>query len=281
MVKAPVQFFSFLLTLVLSAAAPPRAFRIIDAGIHQTEDGPVVEKGSTFVPGEVIFFSCRLDGYQVSKARKVAIEYQFSAVDPAGVPIVEPASGKVDTELALEDKEWKPKIRQTVLVPPLAEPGIYKMRLSAKDELGGGVVSTEVAFEVRGHAVEPSDSLIIRNFRFYRGEEDAEPLKLAAYRPGDTVWARFDITGYKMGAGNQREVAYSVAVSGPGGRVLLAPREPSIDKGSSFYPMKYLPCAIRLNLQPNIRPDEYIIAINAQDRIGNQTYESKQTFRVE
>jgi hypothetical protein len=271
----------FILISVLTAATPPRAFKIIDAGIHQSEDGPLIEKGTTFVPGEVIFFSCRLDGYQVSNDHKVAIQYQFSAVDPAGLPVVEPASGKIDTELALEDKEWKPKIRQTVLVPPLAESGIYKMRFSAKDELSGAVVSMEAPFEVHGHAVEPSDTLIVRNFRFYRTEDAPEPLKLAAFRPGDTIWARFDITGFRLGTGNLRDVAYVLSVSGPGGRVLLAPREPTVDKGLSFYPMKYVPCTISLNLQRDIRPDEYTITVTAQDRIGTQTYESKQTFRVE
>jgi len=279
--NAPLRVLSFVLTSVLSAAPPPKSFKIIDAGIHQTEDGPLVEKGAVFVPGEVIFYSCRLDGYQVSAAQRVAIQYEFSAVDPAGVAVIEPVSAKIDTELALEDKEWKPKVRQTVLVPPLAESGIYKMRFSAKDEVSGAVASTEAAFEVRGHAVEPSATLVIRNFRFYRTEDDAEPLKLAAYRPGDTIWARFDITGYQLGASNQRDVAYILSVSGPGGRVLLAPREPTVDKGSSFYPMKYVPCTISLNLQHDIRAEEYTIAITAQDRIGNQSYESKQTFRVE
>jgi hypothetical protein len=279
--NAPLRVFSFILISVLSAATPPRAFKIIEAGIRQSEDGPLIEKGTTFVPGEVLFFSCRLDGYQTSSDRKVAIQYQFSAVDPAGVPVVEPVSGKIDTELALEDKEWKPKIRQTVLVPPLAEPGTYKMTFSAKDELSGAVVSTEAPFEVHGHAVEPSDTLVVRNFRFYRTEDDSTPLKVAAYRPGDTIWARFDITGFRLGAGNIRDVAYVLSVSGPGGRVLLAPREPTVDKGLSFYPMKYVPCTISLNLQRDIRPDEYTITVTAQDRIGNQTYESKQIFRVE
>ena len=279
--KSALSVYPLILSCVLSAAAPPKVLKVIDAGIHQTEDGPLVEKGETFVPGEVIFFSCRLDGYQASPARKVTIHYEFSAVDPAGVPVVEPVSAKIETELAPEDKEWKPKIRQTVLVPPLAESGTYKMRFSAKDELSGGVASTELPFEVRGHAVEPSDTLVVRNFRFYRGEDDAEPLKLAAYRPGDRVWARFDITGYKMGTGNQREVAYTVTVTGADGRILLAPGAPSVDKGASFYPMKYLPCVINLNLQPNIRPGEYTITITAQDRVGNQTYDSQQTFRVE
>jgi hypothetical protein len=63
--------------------------------------------------------------------------------------------------------------------------------------------------------------------------------------------------------------------------VLLAPGEPSVDKGASFYPMKYLPCVINLNLQPNIHPGEYTITITAQDRVGSQSYDSKQTFRVE
>src|SRR5579864_7901996 len=114
--KHPLRVLPFVAALILSAAAPPKAFKVFDAGIHQSEDGPLVEKGTTFVPGEVIFFSCRLDGYQVSAANRVAIQYEFSAVDPAGVPLVEPVKGKIDTELALEDKEWKPKIRQNVLV---------------------------------------------------------------------------------------------------------------------------------------------------------------------
>src|SRR5262249_9431021 len=150
--------------------------------------------------------------------------------------------------------------RQSVLVPPLAESGVYKMRFSAKDELSGATASAEATFEVKGHVVERSDTLIVRNFRFYRMEdESAPPLTVASYRPGDPVWARFDITGYKMGPGNQREVAYTVTVMGAGGRVLLAPREPEVDKGASFYPMKYVPCVISLNLQPTIRPDEYTI----------------------
>ena len=45
--------------------------------------------------------------------------------------------------------------------------------------------------------------------------------------------------------------------------------------------MRYAPCVISLNLQPTIRPDEYTVLVTAQDRVGNQTFESKKTFRVE
>jgi hypothetical protein len=264
------------------AFAAPKPFHAIEASLHQREDGTPIEPGTVFVPGEVIFFSCRLDGYQVSKEKKIAIQYEFSAVDPGGVPVMEPVTGKVEAELALEDKEWKPKIRQTVLVPPLAESGIYKVRFSAKDELSGAATSVEAPFEVRGHAVEPGGALVVRNFRFYRTEDDSTPpLAIAAYRPGDVVWARFDITGHKLGKGNQRDVAYTVTVTAPDGRVMLAPREPSVDRGSSFYPLKYAPSVISINLQPNIRPQEYTIRIAAEDRIGAQTCEAKQAFRVE
>src|SRR5437879_8948123 len=134
--KAALRAFPFALAFLLQAAAP-KLFKVIEAGIHQSEDGPLAPSGTTFVPGEVIFFSCRLDGYHVSPAKKVAIQYEFSAADPAGVSLIEPVTGKVDAELSPEDKEWKPKIRQTLLIPPLAQSGMYKLTLSAKDALGG------------------------------------------------------------------------------------------------------------------------------------------------
>src|SRR5215813_1559628 len=142
--------FLLALALVLPAATP-KPIRIFDAGIHQTEDGPLAPAGTIFVPGEVIFFSCRLDGYEVSPEKKVAIRYEFSAVDPGGVPVVEPASGKIDAELSPQDKEWKPKIRQTILIPPLAESGTYKARISVKDERSGAVAAAESLFTVKGH----------------------------------------------------------------------------------------------------------------------------------
>ena len=150
--RTAFRVFGCTLVCLLEAAAP-KPFRVIEAGIHQSEDGPLAPAGTSFVPGEVIFFSCRIDGYQVSPVKKVNIQYQFSAVDPAGVPIVEPVTGKVDTELSPEDKDWKPKIRQTVLVPPLGGSGIYKIKLSVKDELSGAAAETESPFEVQGHAV--------------------------------------------------------------------------------------------------------------------------------
>jgi hypothetical protein len=266
---------------LLLQAAPQPAFKIIDAGINELEDGPNIARGTTFTQGETVFFSCRFDGFRVSPDKRVVIEYGFSAVDPAGVPIAEPAAGKVDAELRPQDKDWKPKIRYSVIVPPLAPSGMYKIRLTARDS-GGGAVTLETPFEVRGaHAVEPSETLVIRNFGYYRGQEDAAPLAVAAYKPGDAVFARFDITGYKFADGNERDVAYTVEVTAGDGRVMLKPGPPTVDRGASFYPQRYVPCGISFQLQPNLRAGEYTVRVEAQDRIGMQTAEWKQSFRVE
>src|SRR5260370_32145809 len=92
--RATLRTLPLALAFFLLAAAP-KAFKIIEAGVHQTDDGALAPVGTTFVPGEVIFFSCRLDGYQVSAAKKVSIQYEFSAGDPGGIAIVEPVRGKV------------------------------------------------------------------------------------------------------------------------------------------------------------------------------------------
>ncbi|MEO7650914.1 MAG: hypothetical protein ABIZ80_10645, partial [Bryobacteraceae bacterium] len=261
----------------------PKPFAIVQAGIHQIDDGPPVPPGATFVPGEVVFFSFLMDGFKVAggPARHVSITYKVLATDPKDVLITEQVDGKIDLDLNPEDKEWRPKIRQSILIPPLAGSGAFKVRVVAKDELAGTTATREVSFEVRGHQVEPADTLVVRNFRFYRGEDEQEPLKVAAYRPGDTVWARFDIAGFKLGPGNLVDVAYLIAVSGPGERVLFRQAEPSVEKKTSFYPMQYVPSQINLSLQPTIRPEQYFITVSVQDRFGNQTYETKQPFRVE
>src|SRR4029450_2523537 len=112
-------------------------------------------------------------------------------------------------------------------------------------------------FEVRGHEIAPSDTLVIRNFHFYRAEEDQNPLTAVVYRPGDTVWARFDIIGYKFGAGNKVDTAYGIAVLNAAGKVLFSQNEAAIEQSSSFYPKRFIPGSMNLSLQTNIRPGDY------------------------
>jgi hypothetical protein len=259
-------------------AAEPLA--IVNAAIRQMEDGAPLPPGFTYAPGEILFFSFQVAGYQAAD-EKVHISYEINAVDPKGVRIMEPVKGVVDATLAPQDKEWKPKVHPEIPVPPLAGSGTYKIISHVMDDIGHTEASNELPFAVRGHEVEPSQTLVVRNFHFYRSEDDPNPLANPAFRRGDAVWAKFDITGYKFGDGNMVEVAYGIAVLNAEGKVLFAQDQAAVEQGGSFYPKRYVPGQMSITTQSNMRPGEYYIVVKVEDRVGGQKYESKERFTVE
>ncbi len=272
--------------LVIAAALGAQAagrLAIVNATIQQGEGGTPVPPGFTHVAGEVIYFSFQVENYQVSPAQKIVLTTRVQAFDPQGVPLIEPIPAKIDAELAPEDKAWKPKMGHEIGIPPLAPSGTYKLVVEVTDELAKTQAKREVLFEVRGRDVPPSDTLVIRNFHFYRSEESTEPLAHPAYRPGDVVWARFDLTGYKFGPGNAIDVSYRVSVLSPSGKVLWSQPEDqaAVEKTQSFYPHRYVAGSGNLNLQPTIRPGDYSLVVTAHDAIGNQSFETKETFSVQ
>jgi len=150
-----------------------------------------------------------------------------------------------------------------------------------EDLVGKTKAELSVPFVVRGRDVESSDSLTVRNFQFFRSDEATQPLEKAAYRPGDGVWARFDLTGYRYGPGNKIDVSYVTSVIADSGKVLWTQPEPAVEQSESFYPKRYVAASMGITLQKNIRPGVYTIAVQAKDGVGNQTYETRQTFTVE
>ena len=276
----PCLILLIALASVASSATTPLA--ILKPSVSDLEDGPAVPPSFTFVPGQFIFLSFEIGGYKASDERKIHLSYKVDALDPKGVRLVEPFAGDIDTTLADEDKNWKPKVRQQFLIPPLAPSGVYKIAVQVIDDLNKGAsVSQEIPFEVRGRDVPASDTLVVRNFHFYRGEEDREPLKVAAYKPGDTLWARFDIVGYKFGAGNSVDVDYGISVLAPSGKVLFKQEKAAEEKSSSFYPKAYVPGSMNLSLQSTIRPGQYTIVVSLRDHTGNQTAEASGNFTIE
>ncbi len=253
---------------------------VVNGTIAQSEGGAAVPAGFEHTPGEILFFSFQVQGYQPA-GEKIHLRYRVQAFDPQGVPLVEPITGAVTAELAPQDKEWKPKVRQEIAIPPFAPPGSYKISVRVDDEVAKASATRDFPFEVRGRDVAPSPILAIRNFAFYRSENATEPLAKPVYRPGDAVWARFDITGHKFGEKNHIDVSYGVAVLNAEGKVLWSQAEAAVERTESFYPRRYVPGAMSINLQPSIRPGEYAIAITATDAVGKQTAETRQTFRVE
>jgi hypothetical protein len=270
-----------LLPAVVQAQAPVKPLAIVGVTLHQFEDGPPLASGHQFIPGETVFFSLQVQGYQVAPEGKVRLAYRIEASDAGGTPLVATQAGKVETELSYQDKDWLPKIRHSVLIPPHALPGQFRITAWVKDENSGREERAEASFTVRGRQVETSGALALRNFRFLRTEEDREPLAVASYRPGDALWARFDITGFKAGEKNRIRVVYGISILSPSGKVLLSEPQAAVEEEAPFYPKRYVSGVISLTVQPKTTPGEYALAVSVRDEVGQQTFESRHAFRVE
>lgn len=264
-------------------AAPAKPLAIQRVTLSQYEDGPAVPGDYRFVPGEAIFFSFQVSGYRAigDEDPKVAIDYTIEAQDPAGIPIVEAYTGNLEATLDPEDKNWMPKVRRTISIPPSAPSGEYRILISLRDRVGVNRISGQAAFRVEGHAIEASETLAVRNFHFYRREEDAKPLTVAAYKAGDTIWARFEMTGYKLGEKNRFEVGYGLVLLRPNGDTMFRQEDAAAEKEESFYPRRWLPAALSLNLNKDVRPGVYTLVLMVSDKVGGQKTEARQTFSVE
>jgi hypothetical protein len=269
----------FLLTALLCAS--PAALEIVRTSIATSDGGPPEPASYEYMPGETLYFTCRIAGFTKTPEEKVHVAYSVQAFDPKGVPLTEIYKNDIMTDVTPQDKEWMPKIVTEVQLPPLIGGGTYKLVIKAEDLFGKTNTSLDVPFVVRGHEVEPSDTLTVRNFHFFRTEEATEPVEKAAYKPGDSVWARFDITGFKYGEKNHIDVSYVTMVYSPSGKLLWTQPEPAVDQSESFYPKRYVQASMGINLLKDTKPGEFSIGVKVTDNVGKQTFEEKYTFTVE
>jgi hypothetical protein len=278
---------SALLATALAAAFParsapaPKQLTIIKAAVRQYEDGPALGAGFSFLTGDTVFFSFQIQGYQVSPGAEINLETQIDAIDPEGTPLMATARRAISTQVSAEDKNWLPIVRETIQVPPLAPPGTYRIRVVVEDKLSKQTAKADVDFSVRGRQVERSETLVARNFRFLRAEEDRDALAQPVYRPGDALWARFDITGFRYGPNNRVQVSYSVSVVDPSGKTVFSQPQPAVEQGESFYPKRYVPGVFSLQLDKGVKPGEYALVLALRDETGNQADESRHVFRIE
>ena len=104
-----------LLVPALLGAAP--ALQIVRPIIAQSDGGVPVPSGFEHVPGETLFFSCRISGYTKTAEEKVHLAYSVQAFDPKGIPLTEIYKNELVTDVTPQDKEWMPKIATEVQVP--------------------------------------------------------------------------------------------------------------------------------------------------------------------
>ena len=271
----PLLFLAFTLPAL---AAPLEVIRPI---LSTSDGGASLPSGSAFRPGETIFFSCRVRGYQKAADEKVHLTFSIQAFDPKGVPLMEKVQNEIMEEVGPQDKDWMPRIATEVPLPPLIGAGTYQIVVNVDDVIAKSQAELKTPLEVRGRDVTPSDTLTVENIQFFRSEEDTHALEKAAYSPGDAVWTRFDITGFRYGPKNRVDISYVVSILDHSGKVLWTQPEATSEQSESFYPKLWIPASISITTQKNTRPGEYAIAIQVMDAIGNQTYETKAAFSVE
>ncbi|MGD1096478.1 MAG: hypothetical protein ABSB35_31350 [Bryobacteraceae bacterium] len=257
--------------------------------LHQFEDGPVLPATYEFVPGETVYFSCRIAGFHIDKKEQddqvvrqsVKLSWQMRATDPAGVLLEKEKAGLIEERLLPQDKNWVPKFLVSFVIPSVAPTDTYKIGVQIKDEFAAAQASGELRFRVHGHEVEPSDTLLARNFQFLRSENDQAPMRNPVYHAGETLFARFDLTGFKFGENNLFQVSYGLAVLNAASVQMFAQPEAASETNRSFYPQRFVGGMLSLNLDPNLAKGSYILVITADDKIGKQTWEAQHRFEVE
>ena len=278
------------LAALFSAVARGRAVEntlaVINGGISSAEDGPFVSSEYQFVPGDYLFFTFEITGFAIrpengGETKKISLHYEVTVRDQDGRALAAPVSDDIQADLSPEDKNWVPKRRASFLLPSFTAAGEFQVQIRAKDLFGKTETAKDFRFLLGGTRIQPSATVTIENFRFLRGENDNERLEMPAYSPGDTVYARFEIVGFRNGPENQHHVGYGVTVFDPKGRPLIQnPSAANLEEGS-FYPAQFIPGNVALKIEKGNQLGEYTVLITVKDLLAGQRFELKQAFSIE
>lgn len=270
---------------VLLATAPltAQSLAVVAPLLAQYDGGPSIPVGFGFGSGESIYLTFDIAGFKqtADDDPKIDLAWECSVIDASGLALTAPKKGEVKAEIATEDKKWRPRVRVEFPLPEALPAGAGEIRVSVVDRVANKPAELKIPFRTRGLNLDKVDGLAALRFRFLRAEDSADPLTVAAYRPGDTVWARFELAGYKLGPSNSFHVSYGLEVFRANGESLFKQEEAANESGQSFYPRRYVFGVLSLQLTKDLALGEYTIVLRLKDHSGNATAESKHTFRVE
>lgn len=254
--------------------------------LHQIEDGPGIDATVDFLPGETVYLSFRVSGFETKEKddefQSLSLVYKIAVEDPEGIAAAATQDGKFATDIRREDKQWEPKIRREIRLPDHAIRGKYKVTVWVKDEISGEEATSLVSFPVRSRHVEGAKDLTVRNFGFYRSENDRRPLTQVIYHKGESVFVRMDVTGYMRGDKNAFDVEYGLKLTGPDGKAVVEqPQAARESSASGFYPRRWLPVAFRLDLAPEPLKGVYELVVELRDKLSGKNLELRRSLEVE
>ena len=276
-----------ILRPAILSAEGGQTLAIVNAGVESAEDAPFVAPDYQFNPGDFVYLVFEISGYKIAGneykgPQHISLKYKAEPLDSKGIPLAAAASGTIDQEVGKEDKNWMPKRRASFLLPSYLAQGTYHIDLTVEDLLAKAKAAKELPFNIAGPKIVPGGGLEVQRFRFERNEQDGPGLDVPAYRPGDTVWARFDMTGFRTGQGNAVDLTYGITVFRPNGAQLFEQRSAAREKVTGeFYPPQFVPGVLSVTTTKDLSPGEYKLVVHVHDLIGNQLADFEQSFRVE
>jgi hypothetical protein len=269
-----------------SPQVPENSLQVLAAGVESSEDAPFVSPDFHFLPGDYVYFQFQVSGFAIkttpnSEVRRISLTYEASPEDSKGVAVTPALTGFIKEELSAEDKNWTPKRRASFLLPSFIGAGEFHVHLSVKDVIGDTSTERDLPFHIGGVVIAPALVLGVQDFQFLRKEDDSEPLEVPAYRPGDTIYARFNMTGFHLGTGNEYHLRYGLTVNRPDGKLFL--NEPSAAELSdrSFYPVPFVPGEVSVTTSRDTALGQYVLLLTVRDVTGSQSYQLKRAFTIE
>jgi hypothetical protein len=274
----------------LSALPSPKAvessLQIVAAGVESSEDAPFVSADFHFLPGEYVYCQFQVTGFAIksapdSEVRKIDLSYEISLRDAKDIALTPPVTGLIKEDLSAEDKNWTPKRRASFLLPSFIAAGGFRVHLTIKDVIGNTSTERDLPFHIGGVVVAPTTVLGVQDFQFLRKEDDAEPLEVPAYRPGDTIYARFNMIGFHLESGNEYRLSYGLTVNRPDGKVYLNEQAAAQLSDRSFYPVPFVPGELSITTSRDSALGPYVLLLTVRDLAGSQTYQFKRAFTLE
>ena len=282
-----VAIFAALLAVpVPQCRAADSTLAIVSAGVQQSEDSPFVSSGFQFLPGEDLHFTFQISGYAIQTSnhgdlRKISLSYEVRPEDAGGVPLTPSSSDNIATELSPEDKHWSPKRRVSFSIPSFVAAGVFHVHVIVKDLLAKTETAQDYPFRIGGLQLKSSSGITLENFRFLRKEADETGLDVAAYSPGDPVYTRFEMVGFKTDPQNAYHLQYGVRVLRPDGKPYLEEPKAAELADKSFYPAQYLPGDFTVTTSATSARGQYILIVTVRDLIAQKSYEAKKVFSIE
>jgi len=268
------------------AAPMQNPLQIVSAGVETSEDAPFVGASYRFLPGDYVYCVFQIAGYAAQKkgesdVRKISLTFEITPQDAKGIALTPAASGVIQEELSAEDKNWTPKRRASFLLPSFLAAGDFHLHVVVTDVIGHISTERDLPFHAGGTVVAPTESLTVQDFQFLRKEDDTEPLDVPAYAPGDTIYARFTMTGFRLAAGNGYRLSYGLTVNRPDGKPYLSEQTAASLSDSSFYPVAFVPSSLSIATTRTTARGHYVLLLTVHDLTSSQKYQVKRTFTIE